>query len=362
MRIDRPAGRRPRAVAALGLAAAVILGAACGSAADRAAKLSPSEARIAAGSVTWVQHSDAGPELRMVADSNHCPKVVRNGVAVATTERMLVDPAFPVAVCSVPVAPGDEVEHGPHRHEVPRRIDRVAVLADPACPPTRCETRSFAELAAAVAATNPALVVIAGDLLADSEVCFERPGCRTPWDDRWATWKLRFLEPAAPILETAPVVFVRGAAHGCDGRMYEGWGHLVAPGAYPPDVECRPRDPAVAVDLDGAPRLVAADVTNGSSPRPGASGAPAWLVTGGDPSSSTAVFDAGRAAVVMRPSSSPRYVADRGDGTAELHLGPATGADASFWLLERRDGCWRAELRRAGRVATDHEPAACLPS
>jgi len=87
---------------------------ACGASDDDTAdaSLSPSDERIAATALSWVQHSDDGAQLRVVAAANHCPRSTVNGVEATTEERVLADPAFPEwTLENVRVSPTVRVEY-----------------------------------------------------------------------------------------------------------------------------------------------------------------------------------------------------------------------------------------------------------
>lgn len=349
--------RHRRCVAAItGFLLVVILATSCSDKGDDGhahRETGPAADRIAAASVAWVQHSEDGLQLRIVATANRCPQVVLNGVPMEPAERELTDPAFPAASCTIPVVPGDSVDFGQRHFDVAGSTERIVVIADPACDVLDCELDSFSRLASAAAATDPSLVVVAGNLVADSQVCFTQPGCRPPTGDRWATWKLRFFDPGKPLLEAAPIVFARGSVHACDGDKFEGWGHLVSPGWYPASVMCRPVDPSVQVDLDEQVTLTAVDATS----VPPSLETPSWLVTGALPNG--ADLDGFRARLWIRPAESPSYSRDRGDGVAELLAGPATGPQASFWLIEHGEQCWQGERYTAD--GPTGERTECLP-
>lgn len=326
-----------------------------GDAGRRRLEKGPAVERIAAASIVWTQYSEDGLQVRIVATANTCPQVLLNGSLIEPAERELVDPAFPAASCTVPVVPGDVVEFGSRRIDVAETMDRVVIIGNPACDPTACDLGPASALAKVAAETEPSLVVVAGNLVADASICLAVPGCDPPSDDRWATWRLRFFDPMKPLLDKGIFAFARGQAHSCSGEMHEGWGHLVATGWYPSNVMCRPVDPTVEIDLADGARMAVMDATAALPPRE----VPSWMVTGGAELPSGAQFVDFKTPLWIRPADSTSYVSNRGDGVAELLVGPASGADASFWLLVDEAGCWHAE--RYGRDGATGERTDCLP-
>ena len=67
-------------------------------------------------------------------------------------------------------------------------------------------------LAKSVAAARPDLVIHVGDYLYRESPCPKNDhGCAgSPYDDSWFTWKADFFVPAAPLLQVAPWIMVRG--------------------------------------------------------------------------------------------------------------------------------------------------------
>ena len=75
----------------------------------------------------------------------------------------------------------------------------------------------FASMSATIAAANPDLVVHVGDYIYRETACPPRdPKCTlTPYGDTWATWEVDFFAPAAPLLQAAPWIVVRGNHENC---------------------------------------------------------------------------------------------------------------------------------------------------
>jgi len=70
----------------------------------------------------------------------------------------------------------------------------------------------FSMLAKSVAAVRPDLVIHVGDYLYREGPCPKNDrGCAgSPYQDKWTTWKADFFAPAAPLLQAAPWIMVRG--------------------------------------------------------------------------------------------------------------------------------------------------------
>jgi hypothetical protein len=74
-------------------------------------------------------------------------------------------------------------------------------------------------------------------------------GCAgTPSGDNWGVWSADFFEPAAPLLKTAPWIFVRGNHELC-GRGGKGWFRFLD--AAPTVLDCPAMTSAYTIHLDG---------------------------------------------------------------------------------------------------------------
>jgi hypothetical protein len=146
---------------------------------------------------------------------------------------------FPDLVCEFLVPPGtsnaaiyDQALPLPHQ-----ALGTIAVLGDTGCRLRATEADPadsddddgkfqdcnigakwpFSLLAESVAAARPDLVIHVGDYLYRESPCPTNDlGCTgSPYEDRWATWKADFFAPAAPLLQGAPWIMVRGNHEGC---------------------------------------------------------------------------------------------------------------------------------------------------
>ncbi|MEW6296552.1 MAG: metallophosphoesterase [Thermodesulfobacteriota bacterium] len=147
-------------------------------------------------------------------------------------ERAAPDSDFDIRVCEATVPPGTrEIEvAGKSLHPPPVRPQRIAVVGD-----TGCRLKAGASLddgfqacndpddweLAKVAAWGPDLTIQVGDYLYREQPCPEgNTGCEgSPFNSpgmRFATWDADYFTPATPMLETAPIVFVRGDHEQCE--------------------------------------------------------------------------------------------------------------------------------------------------
>jgi len=97
----------------------------------------------------------------------------------------------------------------------------------------------FAGLAKAAAALKPDLVIHLGDYLYRESPCPEgNVGCAgSPFGDNWASWQADLFAPAAPLLESAPWLIVRGNHEDCS-RAGAGFLRLLGPDAFDPTEPC----------------------------------------------------------------------------------------------------------------------------
>lgn len=110
----------------------------------------------------------------------------------------------------------------------------------------------FARVAAAAAALKPDLIVHIGDIHYRESPCpADQPGCAgSVWGYGEEAWRADFFTPAAPLLNAAPWVFVRGNHEVCK-RAGVGWARYLDAAKPAPDRRCE--DPA----LDGVANFTA---------------------------------------------------------------------------------------------------------
>ncbi len=240
---------------------------------------------------------------RVVTEADACPAVDavgadRRPVALPMTQRAApgVLPArgigeagtpgkpalYPVRVCEA-VLPADSLRariDGVDLPLPPARIDRIVVIGDTGCRLKQAERAvqdcndpaayPFAEIARRAAAWKPDLVVHVGDYLYRESPCPEgRAGCAgSPWGQGWDAWSADLFTPAAPLLQAAPWVVVRGNHEDC-ARAGLGWFRLLDPRPLTPGRDCL--DPGLdesadysapyAVPLGGGAQVIVLDLT-----------------------------------------------------------------------------------------------------
>lgn len=225
----------------------------------------------------WLQYDAAGqPQARVAVSGAACPMIVVDGHARPMAERAPPSTAFPVRLCVA---------------SLPARARRISVLGEAMPRPTRAPARivvfgdtgcrvlhrtvqdcrdpeawPFARVARAAAAQHPDLVIHVGDYLYRETPCpAQAAGCAgSPSGDRWATWRADFFTPAAPLLETAPWILVRGNHEECH-RAGHGWTRLLSAAPFPGGDACALNEPPYAVPMDGL-RFIVFDDANAPDP------------------------------------------------------------------------------------------------
>ena len=189
---------------------------------------------LAAVLSAWLQYAaDGEPHARAVVSDAACPAANADGRAFAMTERAPRAAQFADVVCDAAVP--DRARHvlaGSRQLPAPVRDPRkIVVLGDTGCRISVLSAQScddpaawpFPQIARAIAAEHPDLVVHVGDYLYREHPCplFARCG-DSPYGDDAAAWYADFLTPAAPLFASAPLLLVRGNHEDC-GRNGTGW-------------------------------------------------------------------------------------------------------------------------------------------
>ncbi|GAB2847612.1 metallophosphoesterase [Pseudoduganella ginsengisoli] len=248
---------------------------------------------------------------RVVTSAANCPALASDGKALAMTVRAL--PAtlaqrptaskpedskasvFPMLTCEavLPAGTASASVYGqplPVPRAAPRRI---AVIGDSGCRMKKKDNEfqdchdvqqfPLATVAAAAAAWKPDLVVHVGDYLYRENACPDgKAGCAgSPWGYGWDAWHADLFQPAAPLLQAAPWVVLRGNHESCQ-RAGQGWWRLLDPRPLQPGRDCNAAaddslgdysDP-YAVPLGGDAQLLVVDsaATTWKGFKPGAPG------------------------------------------------------------------------------------------
>jgi hypothetical protein len=229
----------------------------------------------------WVEiASDGDLEVRSITmPGQTCPKVVADGVTLASAPRGQPDPAdgaYPLQVCAAHAAAAVRslAVDGVPVPTLPNTIRRIVVIGDTGCRLKGDAVQDcndpvkwpFATIARLAAARRPDLVIHVGDYHYRETPCPPgRAGCAgSPYGDNWAVWQKDFFAPAAPLLAAAPWVLVRGNHELCN-RGGHGWFRLLDP--HPDAVECTAMTAPYALRIDPLNLLIldGADADDGSA-------------------------------------------------------------------------------------------------
>lgn len=214
-------------------------------------------------------------DLRAVT-GGACPDIVADGKLMALQTRAEPNADFP-RLCSIalPVTAKEVTLEGMPITLPKAAPQRIAVLGDTGCRIKNGTVQDcndpaqwpFLRVASQIAKLKPDLVIHVGDYLYRESKCPKghKSKCGgSPYGDNWTTWNADFFTPAKSLLETAPLVLVRGNHEDCQ-RAGAGWLRLMGPGAYDPAAPCAPHLPPYVVPL-GAMNLVVMDDANAPDP------------------------------------------------------------------------------------------------
>lgn len=194
----------------------------------------------------WVElAADGSLSVRQIVDKGAaCPAAEADGKTLAMARRGSADDAFPADVCeaSAPLTTAKLSVSGKPLPVVPAEIKRIVVIGDTGC---RIEGKSaqpcndpkgwpYATVARLSAARKPDLVIHVGDYYYRESACpAGDSGCaNSPHGDNLPVWLAEFFEPAAPLLNAAPWLMVRGNHEICR-RGGDGWFRLLDPHQMP---------------------------------------------------------------------------------------------------------------------------------
>ena len=200
--------------------------------------------------------------VRVITSVKFCPVAVADGHPVSLTVREPASHAFPVTTCqaTLPSSAHHITVAGITLETEPAHLGRIIVIGDTGCrlkgplvqdcnDPKRWP---FPLVAAHAAAKHPDLVIHVGDYYYRESPCPDAaPGCSgSPHGDAWDSWDADLFTPVAPLLITAPWIFVRGNHEQC-GRGADGWFRFIDAAAKPQRCEDIITAPPFTVRLDG---------------------------------------------------------------------------------------------------------------
>jgi hypothetical protein len=174
--------------------------------------------------------------VRALTATAVCPEVRFDSGVVPMTERATPDSDFTIRICEATVPPGTSTIEvaGKRLRPPPVRPRQIAVIGDTGCRLKMGEALDdgfqacndpddweVAKVAEQVAAWKPDLIIQVGDYLYREQACpAGNTGCEgSPFNSpgmRWQTWDADYFTPAAPMLEAAPIIFVRGDHEMCE--------------------------------------------------------------------------------------------------------------------------------------------------
>jgi hypothetical protein len=190
----------------------------------------------------WVQYGPAGLEARAIVMGTGCPSIEIDGASRPMAVRSDPGPDYPISVCVsvLPQGTRQAMIEGAALALPKERPQRILLIGDTGCRlkgilNQACNDEAlwpFRPGAAIAARQQPDLVIHVGDFHYRESPCLASfLGCAgSPWGDTWDVWRADFFAPAAPLLESAPWIFVRGNHEECD-RGGKGWARTLDP--YP---------------------------------------------------------------------------------------------------------------------------------
>lgn len=202
-------------------------------------------------SSAWIQYTQEGLEFRSIFPIKNlkkvqtCSQVLIDDKPTNMRIRVKATEDYPTLVCGVLLPPSAQ-QVTLHTQIFPvqtQSIDRVILLGDTGCKVAdyenlfqSCNNPSlwpFAIIANQIATLKPNLIIHTGDYIYRESPCpINNNGCiNTPYGHNQATWDADWFTPAAPMLKTAPFIFLRGNHETCP-RAGEGWFRYLAPRQY----------------------------------------------------------------------------------------------------------------------------------
>lgn len=192
----------------------------------------------------WVE---LGPDnlvlARAVMLNGSCPDITVDGTAAAMQQRgSAPPPGFSEAVvCEYSLPDGTaSASIGSQNLALPKTsLQRVVVVGDTGCRVKGSDIQDctgqgsgelwdFDDVADAIAASNPDLIVHVGDYHYREYGTCDARCIQANIGYTWVSWQADFFDPAKTILKQAPWVFIRGNHEDCS-RAWKGWFYLLDP-------------------------------------------------------------------------------------------------------------------------------------
>jgi len=222
----------------------------------------------------WVQVAPPHRGIvRALTEGARCPVVRFDGRRERMRLRAAPDRDFDIRVCESEVPEGTRRIRvaGRDLKPVSLRPRRIAVLGDTGCRLKKGATPDagfqgcndpndweFAKVAKQIAEWKPDLIIQTGDYIYREQPCPDTANCRcagSPYNSaglRLETWNADYFDVAGPMLEAAPMVFVRGDHEKCE-RAGGGFFRFLYPLAQ--DV-CSDFSAPYALDFEGLQLVV----------------------------------------------------------------------------------------------------------
>jgi calcineurin-like phosphoesterase family protein len=219
-----------------------------------------------APAATYVVLGAQGPVARAVIPAGTtglapaCPAIVVDGNSQTMSLRAGPDGKFPILVCEFAVGSATSATIGGQPLPLPpaKKLKSIAAFGDTGCRLKADKNAAlaardtdeadeveengkfqdcndpddwpFAPMSATIAKAKPDIVVHVGDYLYRESACPSGDqGCQgSPHGDNWETWAADFFTPAAPLLQAAPWIVVRGNHEICK-RAGIGYARLLDP-------------------------------------------------------------------------------------------------------------------------------------
>lgn len=226
---------------------------------------------------SWVEIGPGNATIVRAVRVETCPAITIDGTVANMNIRAQPTADHPNIVCETFVPAGSRTVSVEGK-ELPMPVadpQEIVLLGDTGCRMKEpdsfqaCndpEAWPFAHVAASAASADPDLIIHVGDYLYRESPCPEdNAGCAgSPVGDTWATWEADFFVPAAPLLDAAPWILIRGNHEDCYRAGY-GWFRYLDPRPMPQACEPYTQPYAVAI---GSTSAVVLDVASAQDVKP----------------------------------------------------------------------------------------------